>query len=121
MISGLVTTIASMPVDIVKTRLQNQKVNFQNTKIQKKLWFEKIWIFRAFTMGSILNDFIKFIDGKPEYKGVVDVFTRVIKHEGFFSLWKGFLPYYFRLGPHTVLTFIFVEQCKRLYIQSQSK
>ena len=34
MISGLVTTIASMPVDIVKTRLQNQKVNFQNTKIQ---------------------------------------------------------------------------------------
>ena len=26
MISGLVTTIASMPVDIVKTRLQNQKV-----------------------------------------------------------------------------------------------
>ena len=28
MISGLVTTIASMPVDIVKTRLQNQKVFF---------------------------------------------------------------------------------------------
>ena len=27
MISGLVTTIASMPVDIVKTRLQNQKVS----------------------------------------------------------------------------------------------
>ena len=26
MISGLVTTIASMPVDITKTRLQNQKV-----------------------------------------------------------------------------------------------
>jgi len=29
MISGLVTTIASMPVDIVKTRLQNQKVFFR--------------------------------------------------------------------------------------------
>ena len=29
MISGLVTTIASMPVDIVKTRLQNQKVQFK--------------------------------------------------------------------------------------------
>ena len=26
MVSGMVTTIASMPVDIVKTRLQNQKV-----------------------------------------------------------------------------------------------
>ena len=30
MISGLVTTIASMPVDIVKTRLQNQKVPGSN-------------------------------------------------------------------------------------------
>ena len=34
----------------------------------------------------------------------------MIKNEGFFSLWKGFTPYYFRLGPHTVLTFIFLEQ-----------
>jgi len=82
MISGLVTTIASMPVDIVKTRLQNQKI----------------------------------VDGVPEYKGVVDVFGRIIKNEGFFSLWKGFLPYYFRLGPHTVITFILVEQLKNAYL-----
>ena len=34
MISGLVTTIASMPVDIVKTRLQNQKVFWQIVKVQ---------------------------------------------------------------------------------------
>jgi len=82
MISGLVTTIASMPVDIVKTRLQNQKI----------------------------------VNGIPEYKGVVDVFGKIIKHEGFFSLWKGFLPYYFRLGPHTVITFILVEQLKNTYL-----
>jgi len=82
MISGLVTTIASMPVDIVKTRLQNQKI----------------------------------VDGVPEYKGVIDVFGRIIKNEGFFSLWKGFLPYYFRLGPHTVITFILVEQLKNAYL-----
>lgn len=82
MISGLVTTIASMPVDIVKTRLQNQKI----------------------------------VNGVPEYKGVVDVFGRIIKNEGFFSLWKGFLPYYFRLGPHTVITFILMEQLKMSYL-----
>ncbi|XP_013411681.1 mitochondrial 2-oxoglutarate/malate carrier protein [Lingula anatina] len=75
MISGLVTTIASMPVDIVKTRLQNMKV----------------------------------VSGVPEYSGAINCFTRVIKVEGVFSLWKGFMPYYFRLGPHTVLTFIFLE------------
>jgi len=82
MISGLVTTIASMPVDIVKTRLQNQK----------------------------------YVNGVPEYKGVADVFGKIVKNEGFFALWKGFFPYYFRLGPHTVLTFIFVEKCKELYL-----
>merc|ERR1712045_793544 len=81
MFSGLVTTIASMPVDIAKTRLQS----------------------------------MKYIDGKPEYKGAADVLGRVIKNEGFFSLWKGFTPYYFRLGPHTVLTFIFLEQMNKAY------
>ena len=81
MFSGLVTTMASMPVDIAKTRIQNQK----------------------------------FIDGKPEYKGAIDVIMKVVKNEGPTALWKGFTPYYFRLGPHTVLTFIFLEQMNKQY------
>lgn len=28
---------------------------------------------------------------------------------------EGFLPYYFRLGPHTVLTFIILEQMNAAY------
>jgi len=75
MISGLLTTIASMPVDIVKTRVQKSS-------------------------------------GKTN---PVKIFMDVIKQEGFFSLWKGFTPYYARLGPHTVLTFIFLEQFNNLY------
>ena len=43
-----------------------------------------------------------------------DVFLRVIRQEGVFALWKGFTPYYFRIGPHTVLTFVFLEQFQRL-------
>ena len=39
----------------------------------------------------------------------------IIIFQGFFSLWKGFTPYYFRLGPHTVLTFIFLEQMNKAY------
>lgn len=75
MFSGLVTTIASMPVDIVKTRVQRSS----------------------------------------EKTNAVRVFTGIIKQEGFFSLWKGFTPYYARLGPHTVLTFIFLEQFNKIY------
>lgn len=81
MISGLVTTAASMPVDIAKTRIQNMKM----------------------------------IDGKPEFKGAGDVLIKVVRNEGFFALWKGFTPYYARLGPHTVLTFIFLEQLNKSY------
>lgn len=81
MISGLVTTIASMPVDIAKTRIQNMRI----------------------------------IDGKPEYRGALDVWSKIIRNEGIFALWKGFTPYYFRLGPHTVLTFVFLEQLNSLY------
>ncbi|KAL1482563.1 hypothetical protein MTO96_033708, partial [Rhipicephalus appendiculatus] len=44
-----------------------------------------------------------------------DVLTKVVRNEGFFSLWKGFTPYYARLGPHTVLTFIFLEQMNKFY------
>ena len=58
---------------------------------------------------------MKIIDGKPEYKGALDVIAKVARNEGFFSLWKGFTPYYFRLGPHTVLTFIFLEQMNKQY------
>lgn len=81
MISGLITTAASMPVDIAKTRIQNMKI----------------------------------VDGKPEFKGAIDVIIKVCRNEGIFSLWKGFFPYYARLGPHTVLTFIFLEQMFSFY------
>lgn len=58
---------------------------------------------------------MKTIDGKPEYTGGVDVLAKVVRREGFFALWKGFTPYYARLGPHTVLTFIFLEQMNYIY------
>lgn len=82
MMSGFITTVASMPVDIAKTRLQNMKVS---------------------------------ADGKAEYRGTIDVLSRVVRQEGVFALWKGFTPYFCRLGPHTVLTFIFLEQMNNAY------
>ena len=104
MISGLVTTAASMPVDIAKTR-----------------YFPIHWCSKMYNLTLSFNlslsrlQSMKIIDGKPEYKGAVDVFGRVIRNEGFFALWKGFTPYYARIGPHTVLTFIFLEQMNTFY------
>jgi len=47
---------------------------------------------------------------KGEYGGIGDILWKTIKYEGVTSLWKGFMPYFMRLGPHTVLTFIFMEK-----------
>ncbi|RVE48024.1 hypothetical protein evm_007336 [Chilo suppressalis] len=77
MMSGLVTTIASMPVDIIKTKIQNA------AKGQSQL----------------------------------SVVTNLLRNEGVLSLWKGFVPYYARLGPHTVLIFIFLEQFNAAYLR----
>ncbi|XP_052755096.1 mitochondrial 2-oxoglutarate/malate carrier protein [Galleria mellonella] len=77
MVSGLITTIASMPVDIIKTKIQNA--------------------------------------AKGESQ--LSVVTNLLRTEGVFSLWKGFLPYYARLGPHTVLTFIALEQMNAAYFK----
>ncbi|KHJ43859.1 hypothetical protein D918_05912 [Trichuris suis] len=82
MISGLATTVTSMPVDMAKTQLQNMQM----------------------------------IDGRPEFRGAFDVWAKVVKKEGILALWKGFTPYYLRLGPHTVLTFVFLEQMKTAYL-----
>uniref|UniRef100_A0A1A9UXQ8 Mitochondrial 2-oxoglutarate/malate carrier protein n=1 Tax=Glossina austeni TaxID=7395 RepID=A0A1A9UXQ8_GLOAU len=81
-LSGLLTSVASMPLDIAKTRLQNMKT----------------------LPGAI-----------PEYSGSMDVLIKVAKQEGILALWKGFTPYLLRLAPHTILTFIFLEQYNRLY------
>ncbi|XP_068082625.1 mitochondrial 2-oxoglutarate/malate carrier protein-like [Anabrus simplex] len=81
MMSGFLSTVASLPIDIAKTRMQNMKI----------------------------------VDGRSEYSGMVDVIGKVVAQEGVLALWKGFTPYYARLGPHTVLTFIFMEEYTRLY------
>ncbi|KAJ0394009.1 hypothetical protein P43SY_006841 [Pythium insidiosum] len=48
-----------------------------------------------------------------EYKSATDCFLRVIEHEGLRGLYKGWLPAYMRLGPQTLLTFVFLEQLRK--------
>ncbi|PSN54927.1 Mitochondrial 2-oxoglutarate/malate carrier protein [Blattella germanica] len=81
MLSGIVTSVASIPLDGLKTRLQNMKI----------------------------------VDGKPEYEGMIDVATKIIKYEGFLSLFKGLTPYYLRQGPFTVIYFVILEAITKQY------
>lgn len=50
------------------------------------------------------------------YYGVVDCFRKTIVAEGWTALQKGWLALYLRLGPHTVLTFLFLERIRAQFL-----
>jgi len=57
----------------------------------------------------------RLMNAKPgEYSSILHCARDILKvgPQGFF---KGFTPAFVRLGPHTVLTFVFLEQLKKLY------
>ncbi|KAK4465749.1 mitochondrial carrier domain-containing protein [Cladorrhinum samala] len=48
------------------------------------------------------------------YKGVFDCLSKTIRTEGFFAIYKGFLPHLARILPHTILTLSLAEQTNKL-------
>eukprot|EP01091_Cochliopodium_minus_P002392 TRINITY_DN12257_c0_g1_i1.p1 TRINITY_DN12257_c0_g1~~TRINITY_DN12257_c0_g1_i1.p1 ORF type:complete len:286 (+),score=75.50 TRINITY_DN12257_c0_g1_i1:34-891(+) len=76
-VAGFFATCVSLPIDILKTRIQTMK--------------------------------------DQTYKSPLDCLKKTIQVEGVLSLWKGFSPYFLRLGPQTVFTWIFMEQLYRLF------
>lgn len=73
MCAGLIATLITMPMDVVKTLLMNAKPG--------------------------------------ELKGIIPTVRDVLKADRL-GLFKGFWPRYVRLGPFTILTFVFYEKLK---------
>lgn len=52
---------------------------------------------------------------RGEFRSAAHCFAQILRNEGPSAFFKGFLPSYTRLGPHSVLTFVFLEQFKQVY------
>lgn len=50
--------------------------------------------------------------GTAFYAGVFDCGWKTVKSEGLLALWKGLVPHFIRVGPHTVLTLVLLEQVR---------
>lgn len=85
--AGFVAAVVTNPVDVVKTRLMNQ--------------------------GSAAAPASN--EAAVRYRGMLHCFSAIAKHEGLIGFYKGFTPNFLRLGPQTIMTFIFYEQFTRLY------
>ena len=48
-------------------------------------------------------------------ESMMALLTRITRQEGWGWMWRGWLPSFVRLGPHTIATFMFLEQHKKLY------
>ncbi|KAI9492951.1 mitochondrial carrier domain-containing protein [Zychaea mexicana] len=60
------------------------------------------------------------VDGK-HHKHPIKIMIHMVKTEGFGSLFKGWMPAFVRLGPHTIVTFLVMEQLKDWYVQWSEK
>jgi dicarboxylate transporter 10 len=73
--------------------------------------------FTAATIATVLTqplDVMKtrMMNAKPgEFRGIMHCFTYTAK-TGVFGFFKGFMPAWIRLAPHTVFTFVFFEQLR---------
>ncbi|XP_065055702.1 kidney mitochondrial carrier protein 1-like [Rhopilema esculentum] len=86
-VAGLAGAIASNPIDVVKTRMMNQRKLKSGSQ-------------------SSSNGVI--------YKNSLDCFVRTAKTEGFMALYKGFIPTFVRLCPWNIVFFMSFEQYKKL-------
>eukprot|EP01119_Soliformovum_irregulare_P004145 TRINITY_DN15159_c0_g1_i1.p1 TRINITY_DN15159_c0_g1~~TRINITY_DN15159_c0_g1_i1.p1 ORF type:complete len:305 (+),score=66.56 TRINITY_DN15159_c0_g1_i1:92-916(+) len=77
LMAGFVATTITSPVDVVKTRVMNQKDH--------------------------------------QYKNAIDCAGKILRSEGPFAFYKGFIPYFLRLGPHTIITFLIFEELAKVF------
>lgn len=85
-VAGLAGAVASNPIDVIKTRMMNQR----NVKGPNQSGLEII------------------------YKSSFDCFVQTAKNEGLMALYKGFIPTFVRLCPWNIVFFMSYEQYKKL-------
>ncbi|KAF2074568.1 hypothetical protein CYY_004114 [Polysphondylium violaceum] len=81
-LAGFVASVATSPVDLIKTRIMNQPIDQHGN-------------------GTL-------------YKSSFDCLVKTFKAEGIKGLYKGFIPNWLRIGPHTIVTFIVFEYLRKL-------
>jgi dicarboxylate transporter 10 len=71
--------------------------------------------FVATTVCSPVDVIKTRIMSSHETKGLVKLLADVYKHEGVAWMFRGWVPSFIRLGPHTIATFLFLEEHKKIY------
>ena len=57
----------------------------------------------------------KAVNGVFPYKGMPDCFAKTLAKEGALGFWAGLGTYYFRVGPHSIITLLAAEKFRTLF------
>jgi dicarboxylate transporter 10 len=71
--------------------------------------------FVATTICSPVDVIKTKVMGSTENKSIMKIVTDTTRAEGLRWMFKGWVPSFIRMGPHTILTFVFLEQHKKMY------
>lgn len=71
--------------------------------------------FVATTICSPMDVIKTRVMSAKESEGVLSLLARIYKAEGVSWMFRGWVPSFIRLGPHTIATFLFLEQHKKIY------
>jgi dicarboxylate transporter 10 len=71
--------------------------------------------FVATTVCSPVDVIKTRIMSSTESKGIAKLLADIYKAEGVGWMFRGWVPSFIRLGPHTIATFLFLEQHKKMY------
>ncbi|XP_004522222.1 mitochondrial uncoupling protein Bmcp isoform X1 [Ceratitis capitata] len=88
-IASLGSAVASTPIDVIRTRLMNQR-------------------------HLTVVDGVTVTNTQKLYKGSFDCAVQTVRNEGLLALYKGFIPTWVRMGPWNIIFFITYEQLKKL-------
>ena len=121
--AGLCACAASSPMDVVRTRLMNQRKLLQEHEEQKRKRFfswSKYPPPRRRTTNTISGGGGSGGEsgGLRIYKSSIDCAVKTIRSEGFLALYKGFVPAFTRMGPWNVIFFLVYERLKINFAQT---
>lgn len=97
--AGLCACLASSPVDVIRTRLMDQRVIIPDRKVKK--------VNSKYAQQTI-------------YKSSWECGLTTIRNEGFLALYKGFVASFMRMGPWNIIFFLTYEKLKQVSASSSS-
>lgn len=99
-LAGMAGAIASNPIDVIKTRMMNQR---------------KLKVTSSTGLSAATAAVASPSAAQVIYSSSMECLVQTVKTEGLMALYKGFIPNWLRLGPWNIIFFMTYEQLKKAY------